>query len=403
MRTLTVIIATFILQATFGQGPGEPENYLKARSLMKIERYDSALQFLNLAVQKNPGDVDAIYNRGICNYELKRYEAAISDFLFTNKRRSAQASLMLAKTEARLNHQELAIKYLKEHLGSYYRIPEKEILLEKDFASLENTAAWKSLWKEKEWYTQFDRDLQEVSYLRSKGRTPEAINLLHDLDKKGFKRSDVNQQLAEIYMASGNQKAALKVLDKSIASDTRNMEALKLRIKLYMLNGDYAHAKKDCDRLLRQAPDEFDHYLVSARISSKLGNYKDALRSVEFYLALYPDSHQAYNELGEIQYDNGKFLDALTSFNKTLELESGEAGYYFNRGRTYAAAKTYKYAEKDFSMALDLDPADPETWYFKGLTDLELGKKEIACYNFKKALQLGKFEARDYINRICGN
>jgi tetratricopeptide (TPR) repeat protein len=399
MRALTVFITLCILQSISGQPLYD--NYLKARSLMQIEKYDSALHYLQLAIKENPGNVDAMYHRGLCNFHLNRYDHAIADFLYVNKRRGGMGSLMLAKTEARLKHNELAVKYLREHLSSHYKVPEKEILLDQDITGLESSIAWKSLWREREWYTASDQDLQDILYMKSKGEYLEAINRLNALDKKRYKKTLVNQHLAEIYLSLDNLKAAAEALDKSISADTRNMEAIKLRIDLHIQKGDFEKAAKDCDRLLRQSPDEFEYYLVSGRINSGVGEYEKALKTVNLYLRYYPHSDKAYSELGLIHYNHGKYLEALKSFNRALSINVGNATYYFNRGRAYAAAKTYNYAVRDFSMALDLDPSDPEIWYNKGLADLEIGNRTSACFSFKKAFQFGKFEASEYIQKIC--
>ncbi len=401
MRITLVIIALFCLQSISGQ-PGS-EYFLRARSLMHTNCFDSAIFYLHKALDENPGSIEFVYNKGICNFHLKRYDKAISDFLFVNKRRTGMASLMLAKTEARLNHEELAVKYLREHLSSQYRIPEKDILLDNDFAPLESGAVWKGLWQEKEWYSPADRELHEILYLKSKGEYLEVVNRLNELLQKRYKRSLVYQHLAETYLALGNKKAAAEALDKSVSADTRNMEALKLRIDLNFNSGDYEKAGSDCERLLRQAPDQFEYYLVSASIASMLGEYEKSIQSVNYYLHLFPDSAKAHNELGLIHYHNGKHLDAIKSFNIALDMDQGESSYFLNRGKAYAATKTHVYASRDYSMALDLDPGNSETWFFKGLTELELGNRNMACFCFKKAAQLGKNEAMEYVHRICNN
>lgn len=399
MRILTVFIALLFFQSISGQPVFD--NYLKARSLIQTEKYDSALHYLGLAIEEHPGNIDILYHRGLCNYQLKLYDHAIADFIYVNKRRSGVGSLMLAKTEARLNHNELAVKYLREHLSSHYKVPEKEILLDQDFAGLESSAAWKSLWREREWYTPSDKDLQDILYMKSKGDYLEVINRLNALDQKKYKRSLVNQLLAETYLQLDNLKAAAEALDRSISADTRNMEALKLRIDLHTMKGDFEKAVKDCERLLRQSPDEFEYYLVSGRINSRVGEYEKALKSVNLYLRFYPVSDKAYSELGLIHYNKGKYLEALKSYNRALSINDGNAAYFYNRGRAYIATKTYNYAIRDFSMALDLDPVDPEIWYNKGLADLELGNRTSACFSFKKAFQFGKYEASEYIRKIC--
>ncbi len=399
MRKFALIIFLFTFPLVSAQQ--DPDALLHARALMEVNNYDSAMYYIEIAVAGDPGSVDVLFNRGVCLFHLKQFNQAREDFLLVNRKRRNMASLMLAKTEAHLNRPELAVKYLKEHLGSYYKLPEKDILLDKDLALIESSAAWIAMWREREWYSPYDKELQEIAHLRDGGDQLEAINRLRALDKKGVKKSIVNQQLAELYHTSGNNRAALDAIEKSVDADSRNMEALKLRIDLLVEEGEFEDAAQDCKRLLRQAPDAFDYYLVSGKVHSQLGEYNAAVSYVNKYLELYPRSHTALNELGEIHFTAGKYLDALSTFNKVLEIEDGNAAYYFNRGRTYAATRTYRYAEKDFSMALDLDPRDPEIWFAKGKTDLELGNLDTACFDFKNALRYGKYEAREYLDRHC--
>jgi len=401
MRTITIILALFLFQQAASQKGTDP--YLEARALMQKEQFDAAVALLHQAVEKQPGNLDYIFQRGVCFFNLKQYDQALSDFLHVNKRTTGKGALMLAKTEARLHHPELAMKYLREHLGSYYKLPEKEILLDKDLDLLSETPGWNALWKEREWYSEDDRKLQEAEYLKKNGDYLEAINLLRELDGKGFKRSAVNQNLAEIYTILNNPKAAEDALDKALSVSPGNPEALKMRIDLSIASENYGQAVKDCNILLRQAPETFDYYLVSGRLYSKLDNYERALEQVSLYLDLFPDSAPAMNVLGTIHYQEGKYLDALRTFNQLIEMEKGEPEYFFNRGKTYAAAHTYTYAARDFSMALDLDPKNPDTWFEKGLAELELDDLKSACFSFRKAFQYGKYEASEYLNKYCNH
>jgi tetratricopeptide (TPR) repeat protein len=399
MRNIALIIILFMFQHAGGQQG--PDALLRAKALMKVDDYDSAAYYLQKASEDDPGSIEVVFNRGMCFFEMKRYNEAREDFIYVNRKRNGMASLMLARTEARLNRPELAVKYLREHLGSYYKLPEKDILLDKDLALIESSEAWNALWRERAWYSPYEQELQEIMYLKETGDYPEAINGLRDLEKKGFRRTIVQQQLAELYKRSGNNKVALDAVNKAIRADSRNTEALKLRIDLLVEMEEFEDAARDCSQLLRQAPDAFEYYLVAGRIHSRLGEYDAAVRSVSTYLELYPGSHVALNALGEVHYAAGKYLDALSSFNKALELDKGTAAYYYNRGRTYAATRTHRYAERDFSMALDLDPLDPDIWFAKGLTDLELGNLNTACFDFRNALRYGKYEAREYLDRHC--
>lgn len=382
---------------------GQTDPLLRSRSLMSVGKYDSAVQILSMAIGNQPGNTDLYYDRGICNFELKRYDKALGDFLFVNKRTSGKASLMLARTEARLNHPEIAVKYLRQHLSSYYKQSESDLLLDEDLQLLENTDAWKQLWREKDWYSAYDMEMQEIEYLMSNRENLEAINRLNELNGTGYKKTLVNQYLAELYLASGNEKAAMDAINRSIAANGRNTEALKIRIKLNKSAENFEKAATDCNQLLRLDPSSFDYYLTSGKLLSRTGEYDQALKQVQTYMELFPGSHSAYNVQGEIHYENGQFLEALKSFNQALKDESGNAEYFFNRGRAYAATGTYRYAEKDFSMALDLDPLNPEIWFEKGMADLELEDIQTACFDFKKAFRYGKYDAKDFIDKLCNN
>lgn len=394
------ILTLFLLQQTV-VSQSNPDDYLKAMSLMTMKKYDSSLHYFNEVISSKPNDYDAIFQRGLAYYYLNNYPAANKDFRTVDQRYKGRASLMLAKTEIKLNHPDIAVNHLRKHLDSRYKLPEQEILLDPDLAAIENTSAWKQLWKEKEWYQPIDKQLQEARYLMSIDENLEALNLLTTLEKQGSKRTLVHQYKAEIYLATGNNKAAEEELTKSIKFDFRNLDAVKLRAELYYKGGAYEDALNDCQNILRQEPSSFEHYILSARLNTALKNYDKALENIETYKRLFPGADEAYYEEAKIHFANKKYLNAISALNKALELEDGEAKYYYARGLAYAETGTHKYAARDFSMSLDLDPLSADTWFAKGLTDMELGDKNAACFDFRKALQYDNFEAREYIERIC--
>ena len=395
---LAIIVLFLFQQVTCQQ---KPEDYLKAMSQLQMENYDSSLHYFNKAIAVNSSDYTAIFNRGMLYYAMSEFPAASKDFRLVNKRFPGKASLMLSKTEAKLNHLDIAIKYLREHLESNYKIPEKEILLDPDFNKLEGTLEWKKLWREKEWYRPNEIELQEARYLMNTEEHLEALNALQALEKQGSNRSLIFQYKAEIYLHTGNKKAAMEELTKSIKSDYRNLEALNLRANMYYEQDEFEDALSDCKNILRQNPASFEHYILSAKLKNELNDYDGALKDMNTYLELFPAAHNSFYETGNIHFAQGRYLNAIASYNRALGLYEGNANYYYARGRAYAATGTHKYAERDFSMSLDLDPLSADTWYAKGLTDMELGHREKACFDFRKAMQYGIFEARDYIEELC--
>ena len=394
-----ILLALFAAASLRGWGQVDP--YLAGRACMNQGYFDSAVVHLNRALDMAPGETEILYQLGIAYFKLNNNPAARDAFYETEKRRKGMGSLYLAKTEVRLNHPELALKYLREHLSSRYRVPEKDILLDEELSTLEGKPGWQQLWDEKRWYSAGDMEFQEAQFMKENGQALEAINLLNKLEKQGYRSSRVQTEKAEVYAQLGNAKAARSELRSAVKSDVRNLDALLNLASYQVEEGALEEALSGLDRVIRQEPDRFNAYLLRAKARSDHGNLPGALDDLALYHTYFPDQHEAYYQKGLIQYSHGKYLDAIQSFNRALEMDSGVADYYFARGRTYASTGTTRYAEKDMSMALDLDPYNGEIWFEKGKLSEKLGNQQSACHCYQKAFQYGVFEAGEILDRQC--
>ena len=382
-------------------GSGQRDPYLAGRALMVQESYDSAVVFLTQALESRPGDAEMLYFLGLAQFSRQDYPSAREAFYEAERRRKGMGSFYLAKTEVKLNHPELALKYLKVHLESRYRRPEPEILLDGDLSTLEKHPGWGSLWEEKPWYSSGDLEFQQALFLKESGDRLEAINILNRLEKQGYERSRVQSEKAAIYALLDNEKAARSELRSAVKSDVRNLDALQELARYQIRDGDAAEAVEGLNRLIRQDPARFEAYVMRAEARGMEGDLQGAMEDMERYLTYFPLDDEALYRKGVIQYDNGRYLDAIQSFNRALELNRGNPEYYFARGKTYATTGTTRYADKDLSMALDLDPFNGQIWYEKGKVSVRLGKASAACHCYEKAFQYGVYEAREYLERNC--
>jgi tetratricopeptide (TPR) repeat protein len=393
---LLILMIVSVVHAT-----GQEELYMDGRANMARADYQTALTQLNNALEIKKGDTEILYHLGICHFRLNNNPAALEAFYGVEKRREGMGSFYLAKTEVRLNHPELALKYLRVHLSSRYKVPEKVILLDEELSRLEGTQGWQNLWNEKVWYSQGDQDFQEAQFLKENDKALEAINLLNKLEKQGYQRSKVQAEKADVYTMLGNHKAAKSELQSSVKSDVRNLNALYALASFQVEEGDTKEALAGLNRVIRQEPDRFDAYLVRARARSDQEDLAGALDDVNLYLKYFPEQHDAYYQRGKIQHTHGKYLDAIQSYNRALEMDNGKAAYFYARGLTYATTGTTRYAEKDLSMALDLDPFNGEIWYEKGKLSEQLGQLKEACSCYQKAFQYGIFDAGEILDKLC--
>ena len=382
-------------------GFGQSDPYLSGRASMIHGSLEEAAIFMEEALRAKPGDAELYYQLGVVRFGLHEYPAARDAFYECEKRRKGLGSFYLAKCEVKLNHEQQALKYLRIHLSSRYKLHESEILLDEDFSRLEGLPGWQQLWNEKRWYSSPDTEYQQAMYLKNQGDYLEAINLLNKLEKQGYKRSMVQTKKGSIYQELGNRKAASSSLKSAIKSDSRNLDAIQQLADIQINDGDAEEAAAGLDRVIRQDPARFEAYIQRAEALNLTGDLTGAMKDMDLYLSYFPEDDSAIYLKGMIQFDHGKYLDAIQSFNKSLILNNGKSEYYFARGRTYAATGTTRYAERDMSMALDLDPLHGEIWFEKGKLAEKLGDRKDACHCYRKAYQYGIFEAGTLISSKC--
>lgn len=380
---------------------GQNDPYLSGRASMINGQAESAAAFLEEALLKNPGEAELYYHLGLIRFELHEYPAARDAFYECEKRRKGMGSFYLAKIETKLNHEQQALKYLRIHLSSRYKLSEADILLDEDLSSLQRLPGWQQLWDEKTWYNSRDVEYQQAIYLKKQGDLLGAINVLNQLEKQGYKRSSIQTEKAIIYQELGNLKAASSSLKSAVKSDARNLDALQELARLQAGDGDAEEAVAGLDRVIRQDPARFEAYIQRAEARSLIDDFSGALQDMDLYLSYFPEDDSAIYIKGMIQFSHGKYLDAIQSFNTSLAINSGKPEYYYARGRTYAATGTTRYAEKDMSMALDLDPLSGEVWFEKGKLAEQMGNRTLACHCYQKAFQYGIFEAGELLNSRC--
>jgi len=396
-RGYLLIAISFILLPLRAQ----EDPFLAGRASMIRGEYSQAAIYLEKALAGEPGDADLMIHLGVCYFRQQEFPRAWELFFGAEKRKKGMGTFYLAKTEVRLNHPELALKYLEEHLSSHYKLPEDEILLDPDLGRLENSPGWQELWNKKQWYSAEDKEFQEARFMKDHGRELEAINVLNKLEKKGYRKGDVLTEKAEIFLSLGNKKAAVSAFSDAANADYRNSRA-QLALATSLVEEDEAEeARNLLDRLIRREPDLFDAYLLRARASSNLGQLAPALRDMDTYLEYFPEDHGAYYSRGLILHEHGQYLDAIRSFNRALEMDPGMASYFFARGKTYAATGTIRSAERDMSMALDLDPLNGDIWFHKARISERMGNLDDACFAYRKAYRYGVHQAGEMKERIC--
>jgi tetratricopeptide (TPR) repeat protein len=272
-------------------------------------RSDVALANTDRALSLWPDFVEALVNRGIALYELKRFGAALADY-------DRAVALRPDNADAFVNRGN-ALGKLQRHedaLASY----DRALTLHPDHAEA----------------------------LISRG------GALHDL---------------------GQYDAALRSYDRALALRPSSTEALVNRgVTLHKLKQS-AEALNSYDRALAVEPDNVEALTNRGVALHDLERYGEALASHERALAVQPDRAAALSNRGVTLHRLGWFDEALASYDRALALQPDYADALVNRGVTLHGLKRFDEALASYNRAIALRPDHADAHFFGSMSRLLAG------------------------------
>lgn len=269
------------------------KSYWDALSYKWDEKYEEAARKLEVYVEKNPDDEDALYELGYCYFMADKYQKAIeaftrylnteSDFkIDIHKARYYRGrsyigigkfkeavldlrwDLMYGYTNYGWVNYELARAYCK--LGLYekalkeYERAIRENEFESDFYNGRACCCWDMQEKEKA-LADIDRAIildhnssrfhyNKAFFLEGYGRTDEALLHYSLAIKFDPKHCWAFRRRAHVWAELGHYDRAIKDMDKAIEIDPKDPDAYAEKSRLYSKLGEYELALKDIDKAI---------------------------------------------------------------------------------------------------------------------------------------------------------
>ena len=372
---------------------------LKAKALTEAGKPEQAISLLNQALTVNKES--RLYTQRADAYILKgEYSAAISDYNEADKLTPGSGEYGLSRIYALKGDAGTALYHLELNLNSTFKKGEKAILLDPAFSAIENRQEWRQFWK-KEYYSIGEKSISEIVYYTSAGKLDESKDVLSELKKSYGSKPDIQYAEALIELASGKYPDAIKTITSLNASNPGNEKYLRLLAKAQTGASDPAGASTSYSQLLASGVADAGLYMLRAECYDKTGESDKALSDITKYLEIYPENRTALSLAGKVEAKSGDNLKALEYFSKNLKLHPNDPVCYIDRADSYFISKTWVLAINDYSMSLDLNPANSDVWLNKGIALLSSGKVDDACHDFRMAFSLGNKRVTDYLSRNC--
>jgi tetratricopeptide (TPR) repeat protein len=398
MKKIIILIWILTIAATV-YGQQAVDYVLKARAFTEGGKPDQAINLLNRALSETKESL--LYNeRAEANMLKGDYSAAISDFNEANKLTPFSGEYGLSRIYSLKGDAGTALYHLEINMNSPFKKGEKEVLLDPAFSTIENRQEWRQFWK-KEWYTATEKSISEIEYYISAGKIDESKDVLQELKKSSESNNGMLYAEALIDVASGKNSEAMKVITGLNTENPGDEKYLRILAKAQTGASDAAGASTTYSQLLSSGVADAGLLMLRADCYRKTGETDKALADIRKYLEIYPENGAALGLAGKVEARAGDNLKALEYFSENLKLHPNDPECYIDRADSYFVSRSWDLAINDYSMSLDLKPANSDVWLNKGIALLNSGKVEDACHDFRISFRLGNKRVSDYISRNC--
>jgi tetratricopeptide (TPR) repeat protein len=392
-------ILYFIIVAVIVSGQGNYDLLLRAKALHELGRTGEAVNILSGAMASSQ-DSRIYLLRADLLMASGNYSGAQTDYDKANSLKPLSGEYGLSRLFALKRDAKTSLIHLEKNLASPFKKEEKEIFLDPVFSLIENTPEWRLFWKT-ERYNDEERLVSEIEYSVSRGSREDALTSYKELsgrypseDKTGYAKALVDYSMQKY-------PESVTGLTKLLSVDKGNIDYLDLLSRVQTAAGNMPGAAAAYSRMIELEHPDATLFIKRADCYRKMQDYDKASADIDKFLLLYPEDSEAIRLKGRLESERGDNLKAIELFSKNINLHSENPQVFIDRGNSYFVSRSWDYAEKDYSMALDLDPANSDVWLNKGIALINTGRTEEACHDFRKALELGNKKAAGYISRSC--
>ncbi len=291
---------------------------------LQQRRHALAIEQIDRALARDPGNVFAWNNRGIALKELNRLDEAVASY---DRAIAAQPNYAQALMN-RGNALQLLNRY-DEALASY----DRALAAQPDYAEA----------------------------LLSRGNALRQLKRLED---------------------------ALASYDRLLALRSDSVEAHTNRAAVLAELRRFDEALASCDRALALRADVAEAHATRANILCALNRRDEALACLDRAIALRPDLAEVHYNRGNILQDLRRFDAALASYDRALALRPDHAEAHYNRANLLHVLKRYEDALAGFDQALQLRPDHAEAAANRGAVLHDLGRHAEALASLERASAL---------------
>ncbi len=228
-----------------------------------------------------------------------------------------------------------------------------------------------------------------------------------DLNKNELALADYNRAIeiapdytlcyyerAELFRKMNLPEPALNDLEQALKLDPDDLPSLRLRMEINEELQNFSAALEDSDRILKSG--RADCYDLLTRVYCKTALnlppaeiLPDAVKATELNLA----DPEAWFRRGSLEDSLNNFSAAVQSYTRSIELEPTAAAFAC-RAESLSSLGKKEEALADFNRAVEIDPADLESFAERGTLLASLGRRREALADLDRFLEKNPDDAQ---------
>ena len=161
---------------------------------------------------------------------------------------------------------------------------------------------------------------------------------------------------AHISMNNGDIDKAVFFIKKAAGKDPSSLYLQRELAILYAIHGDMYNALSVVEKILKKKPDDLEALKIYGRIKLHFKDTEEAKKAYLKVLEIDPRQENIYTILGGLYMEEKDFAGAFKIYEKFVyNFPDSYIGHFF-LGKIHAVQGSFKKAEKEFLLTLEIEP-----------------------------------------------
>jgi tetratricopeptide (TPR) repeat protein len=244
---------------------------------------------------------------------------------------------------------------------------------------------------------------RSVKIAYQKGDWDAAIKGLQEVIKVEPDAADMYYYLGEAYRFQGNPGNALEAYNRAIGLNPKFGAAYVGQARARLMNDPNANVIPVLDEAIRLDPNFGDAYLERAIVKTRRNDIAGALSDLGEADRRLPNSPLVYFYLAQTRVKEGDLDLALTAAKRANELDVTHLQTYLLIGQIYAAQGNEEEAVKALNLYLKYKPEDTSVYLLLGKMHFSKQEYEETVDNMNKVIVRDKNQREPYYYRFLSN